>query len=141
MLERIEPNNGLINEIKGLRPIKRDSRVTKWGFYYWNFHYMEEEFDNIPRDKFIEAAGAEGMPLGIGGHGKPIYRNPVFENLKSIAGHPVDYSKTYCPEAERLFEKEAISIGHGTFLGGRDDMDKIIEVFQKIRNNTNELKQ
>lgn len=129
-----------MKEVKGLRPMNRDPRVTKWGFYYWNFHYIQEEFDDIPRDTFIKAAAAEGLATGAGAHGKPIYENPVFQDIKSIAGHTVDYSNTCCPVAERLFEKEALSIEHRIFLGDKEDMDKIIQVFKKIRENTNELK-
>jgi len=140
-----------LKDIDGLEPIERDPRVTRWGFYYWNFKFREEEFDGITRDKFIEAARAEGVPVGIGAHGEPIYRNPLFQSMNfgrtgcpvkcPLYGRPVDYSKVYCPEAERIYRSEALSISHAAFLGEREDMDLILEVFRKIRDNVDELRE
>jgi dTDP-4-amino-4,6-dideoxygalactose transaminase len=44
-----------LKEIDGVEPFERDPRVTRWSIYYWNFRYKQEEFDDIPRDKFLEA--------------------------------------------------------------------------------------
>ncbi len=129
-----------LREIKGLRPIKRDPRVTSWGFYYWNFHYIPEDFEGVSRDRFLEAAQAEGLPVGVGAHGAPIYNNPVFQNMKSIAGRRVDYSRTHCAQAERLFAREAVCISHTAFLGPRADMDKLLAGFRKIRRHAAALK-
>lgn len=129
-----------LKEIKGVDPIDRDERVTRWSFYYWNFKYNEEEFDGIPRDKFLSAVNAEGVPIGIGAHGAPIYKNPVFEKIKSpLSGKEVDYSKVYCPVAERVYEKVALSITHRIFLGDKEDMDLILEAIRKVRENTADL--
>lgn len=139
-----------LKEIEGIEPFVRDERVTRWSFYYWNFKYKEEEFDGIPRDRFIEALKAEGVPIGIGAHGEPIYRNPLFQNMNfgrtgcpikcPLYGKEIDYRKTFCPEAERIFQKEALSLSHAVFLGGRDDMDLILEAIRKVRTNTDELR-
>ncbi len=121
-----------LREIPGLAPINRDPRVTRWGFYYWNFKYHQDEFDGIHRNTFMKALQAEGVPIGVGAHGQPIYKNPVFrdENFKEV----------YCPDAERIFATEALSIGHRTFLGGQEDMDLILEAMRKVRANTAALK-
>jgi len=134
-------------EIDGIEPIRLDPRVTRWSFYYWNFRYDQHAFDGVPRDTFIQAANAEGVPVAIGAHGAPIYRNPVFESMGSERwgqwlpyGRPLDYTKVCCPEAERVFRDVALSISHRFFLGGPDDMDLILEAFGKIRANADELK-
>ena len=139
-----------LKEIDGIDPIDRDPRVTRWGFYYWNFKYRQEQFDGVPRDKFLEAAQAEGVPIGVGAHGDPIYQNPLFQAMNfgrtgcpvkcPLYGKPVDYAKVHCPEAERIYQTEALSIGHRHFLGGTEDMDLILEAFKKIRAHTDELK-
>ena len=51
----------------------------------------------------------------------------------------IDYSKVYCPNAERVYAEEVCSFSHAMFLGGVDDMDHILEAFQKLRGNTAEL--
>ncbi len=130
-----------LEEIDGVSAIDRDERVTRWGFYYWNFTYNEDEFDGVPRDKFLEALRAEGVPAGVGAHGAPIYQNPVFQHTDfSWLGRPVDFTKVHCPQAERVHAHAALSLTHRLFLGEREDMDLILEAIRKIRANTDGLK-
>jgi len=126
-----------LRKIPGLDPIDRDPRVTRWGFYYWNFHYRRDQFDDIPRDTFIQAAVAEGVPVGGGAHGRCIYKNPVFQTGDGVM--PA-YTDVICPVAERVSQEQALSITHRAFLGDTSDMDLILEAFRKIRANTAELK-
>ncbi|HXF61360.1 MAG TPA: DegT/DnrJ/EryC1/StrS family aminotransferase [Caldilineaceae bacterium] len=128
-----------LQEIEGVSPIERDARVTRWSFYYWNFMYDQEGFDGVPRDRFLEAVRAEGVPANIGAHGRPIYRNPIFETMDNIAGVPVDFREVECPTAEHLFANVALSLPHATFLGDQEDMDLILAAIRKVRANVGEL--
>lgn len=138
-------------DIEGVDAIARDPRVTRWGFYFWNLHYRQEQFDGIPRDLFLEAVRAEGVPISVGAHGQPIYQNPLFRNNNfgrtgcpvqcPLHGEPVDYTQTHCPEAERVFQTQALSIPHPTFLGDTTaDMDLLLDAIRKVRANTDELR-
>jgi len=118
--------------IDGVDAIDRDKRVTRWGFYYWNFLYNQEKFDGIPRDLFIRALSAEGVPIGVGAHGRPIYDNPVFENMK--------LKKPKCPTAEYVHHNVALSISHRYFLGPLSEMKLILKAMHKVRDNVDELK-
>lgn len=139
-----------LKEIDGLEPLARDPRVTRWGFYYWNFHFRPEAWDGVTRDQFLAAAQAEGVPVGVGAHGGPIYQNPLFRSMNfGRTGCPikcplhrgdVDYTQVSCPTAERVSQTQALSIGHAAFLGGTEDMDLILEAFRKVRANVGELK-
>ena len=40
--------------LAGVEPIRRDPRVTRWGFYYWNLHYRADALGYW--DVFIKAA-------------------------------------------------------------------------------------
>jgi dTDP-4-amino-4,6-dideoxygalactose transaminase len=140
-----------LNEIEGVDPIVLDDRVTRWNFYYWNLRYNQDAFDGMPRDTFLKAVQAEGVPMGVGAHGRPIYRNPLFESMNfgrtgcpvacPLYGKPVDFSQVYCPEAENAFANVALSIGHRFFLGEQEDMDLILEAIRKVRAHPDELKQ
>jgi dTDP-4-amino-4,6-dideoxygalactose transaminase len=140
-----------LNEIQGVDPIVLDKRVTRWNFYYWNLRYNQDAFDGVPRDTFLKAVQAEGVPMGVGAHGRPIYRNPLFESMSfgrtgcpiacPLYGKPVDFSQVYCPQAEHAFANVALSIGHRFFLGEQEDMDLILEAIRKVRAHTDELKQ
>ncbi len=139
-----------LKQIPGVDPIDRSPNVTRWGFYYWNFHYRKDAFEGLPRDKFLEAVRAEGAPIGVGAHGAPIYKNPLFQSMNfGRTGCPikcplhrgeVDYSSVSCPVAERVHAEQALSISHAVFLGGTADMDLILEAIQKVRDNVDELK-
>ena len=136
--------------IKGIDPIPRDDRVTRWCFYYWDFRYIPDEFDGVPRSRFLEGLEAEGVPCGVGAHGQPIYREGPFADMAffdqlgcarqdSLYEGEIDYSKVYCPNAERVYAEEVCSFPHALFLGGVDDMECILEAFTKLRENTDEL--
>ncbi|MDE0314126.1 MAG: DegT/DnrJ/EryC1/StrS family aminotransferase [Candidatus Poribacteria bacterium] len=135
--------------IEGIHPIPRDERVTRWCFYYWDFRFVSEEFGGISRGRFFEALGAEGVPCGVGAHGQPIYNEGPFSNpewfdqlglpREHLGDRAIDYSKVHCPEAERVYQEEVCSFGHAMFLGDTDDMQLILDAFQKIRTNVDEL--
>lgn len=140
-----------LKEIDGVDAIDRDERVTRWSFYYWDFIYTEDEFDGIPRDNFLEALRAEGVPCGVGAHGQPIYRDFPFSSMDffgqtgcpikcPLYGKEIDYSKFHCPDAERAYKKEACSFTHRMFLGEQEDMELILSAIRKIRENTDALR-
>jgi dTDP-4-amino-4,6-dideoxygalactose transaminase len=121
-----------MREIPGLAPLERDPRMTRWCFYYWNFKYKQDEFAGLPRNTFIRALSAEGVRVGVGAHGGPIYRNPVLQG-KGLA------RVCDCPEAQRIIDTEALSLAHSLFLGDRAEMDLILAAMRKIRENVGEL--
>ena len=135
--------------IDGIHPIPRDERVTRWCFYYWDFRFVSAEFGGISRGRFLEALGAEGVPCGVGAHGQPIYHEGPFSNpewfdqlglpREHLGDRAIDYSKVHCPEAERVYHEEVCSFGHAMFLGDTDEMQLILDAFQKIRTNVDEL--
>ena len=136
--------------INGIDPIPRDDRVTRWCFYYWDFRYIPDEFDGVPRNRFLEGLQAEGISCGVGAHGQPIYREGPFADMAffdqlgsarqgSLYEGEIDYSKVYCPNAEKVYEEEVCSFSHAMFLGDIDDMERILEAFHKLRENTDEL--
>ncbi len=117
--------------IHGVDPIDRDPRVTRWGFYYWNFFYNPDEFEGLSKAQFKAAVAAEGLPIGDGAHGQPIYNNPVFEQM--------DLGNPHCPVAEDLHANRSLSITHRAFLGGMEDMYLMLEAIRKVRENVGEL--
>ncbi len=138
-----------MESIDGLHPIPRDERVTRWCFYYWDFRFVSEEFDGISRGRFLEALGAEGVPCGVGAHGIPIYHEgpfaspEMFDQLglpqKYLGDNAIDYTDVHCPQADYVYNNEVCSFGHAMFLGDTDNMQLILDAFQKIRDNTDAL--
>ena len=123
-----------MEQIAGLRAINRDERLTQWGFYWWNFHFIPEAWEEVTRDQFVEAAQAEGLPIGSGIHIDPMYLNPIYTK-----GHAI-YRKHECPNCEYIWKNKALSLYDANFVGPREDMDLILATFRKIWDNRAELK-
>jgi hypothetical protein len=56
-----------------------------------------------------------------------------------LHGGEVDYSEVHCPEAERVAYEKGCRLDHRIFLGGRQDMNLILQAIRKLRENTGEL--
>jgi len=135
-------------EIEGVSALPRDPRITQHGYYFFIIKYDEEGFGGVPRDRFLAALGEEGIRCGAG-YGAPIYENPVFaENRFGRTGHPIscslygkdiDYSKVSCPVAERVCQKEQITL-YNNWLLDSGNVDKIVAAISKLRQNLDELR-
>ncbi len=137
-----------LERIGGIAALKRDPRITKRGYYFYFLRYDASKWDGIPRDKFMQALVAEGVPVSRA-HNNPVYGYPIFrENSFGRTGCPIscsfygkrmDYSGVSCPVAERVHDSEIIALGKD-FLLEKDNVDKILEAIHKIKENIGELK-
>ncbi len=122
-----------LEQIPGLRAMRRDARLSQWGFYYWTFKFLPEAWEGVTRNQFVEAAQAEGLAVGRGGHIDPMYLKSVYADGRA------QYRRHDCPNCEYAWKYEALSLPHAAFLGGREDMDLILAVFTKIWDNRQQL--
>ena len=65
-------------KIDGIRPQKRDPRVTRNGNYCYIFHYDPKVFNGLKTENFIEALNAEGVPTQASY--PPVRKLAVFQN-------------------------------------------------------------
>lgn len=127
--------SGELARIPGIRPMKRDERVTMHGNHIYMFRFDGEHFGGMERSAFIEAFSAEGIACYEGY--VPLYQNPLFRNADNFPGREVDYSGVHCPVAERVCATEAVWLEQRLLLGGREDMRDIVEAVAKIHRATN----
>ncbi len=139
-----------LEKIGGLSPLKVDDRVTRHSYHIYIIRYSPEYFNYVPRQKFVEALNAEGIP-SFYGYTAPLYANPMFTNMNfyphgcpvecSHYGKKIDYAlfKDSCPVAERASYSEAVWLEHRLFLGDTGDMDDIVSAVKKIKDNIDEL--
>lgn len=120
-------------EIAGIQPLNQS---LEQNYYSYFFKYDSTYFKDVPKQTFKEALRAEGIEhLGTSPTAQyPVYRSPYFYSPRR------DYSKVYCPEAEKAFDEEGMGfLGTGVLLGEKEDMDDIADAIIKVRENIDEL--
>lgn len=134
-----------LKEIPGIIPVKAASGATRAVYHLYPFRYQKEVFNNIPKEKFINALVAEGIPA-TGGYGKQ-NKDLIFEEAFNSKGY-----KRLFPEA-RLKKwrdennlpgndqvcDEVVTFYQSILLGSRSDMDDIVNAIAKVYENRNEL--
>jgi len=131
----------MFREIPGIIPARKYDGVTRNAYHIYMFRYDPEKFANLPRQKFLKALHAEGIPCS-GGYGRLNEASFIRDALNSRA-----YVKVYgkaavdewadrnrCPENDKLCE-EAVWFMQNMFLGPKSDMDEIAEAVRKIQAN------
>ena len=118
-----------LSEIPGIEPARRDEAITTHAYHLYMFKYDSSEFGNQPRERFLEALTAEGIPCSRGYH--PLYKNDMFSS--PIGG--IDYSQLFLPVTEKVCNEEAVWLKQSMLLADQKDMDDIVEAVAKIRDN------
>lgn len=112
--------------------------------YYAFAVKFDEEKIGVPRDLFVKALVAEGIPFGAG-YVKPLYLNPIYHENKPFIytcfGKEISYDKGICPVTERLYEKETMVTTVCRPPATKADMDDVVRAVRKILDNRNELKE
>lgn len=115
---------------------------NKHVYYIYAIKY-DEGITGIPRDLFVKALAAEGIPCGAG-YVKALYLNPIYHENKPFIfkyfGKDVNYDKGICPVTEQMHEKTLMMIAVCRPPAKRGDMDDIVEAMEKILGNRSILK-
>ena len=141
--------NAQLSLIPGVHALMEDDRVTRRSYHIYQVRYVAGECDGPPRDRFIAALNAEGVPCW-GGYEQPLYRHALFQRRGSgpehcplscpYYGRTMDYAAVNCPNAERIC-REAIWFGQRLLLGTQKDMGDIVRAFQKVHENRAQLEE
>ena len=128
--------------VPGLVPQAIDPRVTSMTYHVFLSRYRPEAFGGMPRQQFIDALNAEGIPC-MGGYNHPLYRNPMFVNKEFWNGafpctppyaRELDYTDFIerCPVSEALCQ-DSVWFAQNLFVGSRDDVEDILQAIVKIQ--------
>lgn len=114
---------------------------AKHVYYVYPIKYDEGE-TGIPRDLFVKALVAEGIPFGAG-YVRPLYLNPIYHENKPFIyehfGKEISYEKGICPVTEKLYEKELILTPVCRPPAKPNDVDDVVKAIGKILENKEEL--
>jgi perosamine synthetase len=135
-----------LKEIPGIIPYKLTDGATRSAYHLYPFRYKKEFFDELPREKFLKALSAEGIPCS-GGYGTQ-YHDGLMEEALSSRGYKRLFSeqrlKQYREELHNLpdneqLTREAVWFYQNMLLAERKDMDDIIHAVQKVYDNRKQL--
>jgi len=133
---------GRLSEIGGVKPLRQDKRITRRGYYYFVMRYDARYFNNMPRVDFLAAMAKESIAMGRG-YGKPIYKEPLFQegNFGNNScpvkcgnyGKVMDYKKVSCPNAERACAGEQLTLHHVHLGKGKKYIDSIADAIIRVK--------
>lgn len=124
--------SGLLEESDALAPLPLPSQQTRWSLFSRPFKYSPDKIGGLPKDIFIEALSAEGIPA-FDGHIDPVYRRPIFVDNR------INYVNAGCPVSERINQEEYVCIMQPFFLGPQEWMKKAVEVMRNIQTSAPKL--
>jgi perosamine synthetase len=128
---------GVLKEIPGILPARMYDGCTRNAYHLYMFRFNREAF-GLPRNKFLKALSAEGIPASSGY--TPLNKEAFIKETLASRCYQRAYSKELstsweernrCPENDRLCQ-EAVWLTQNMLLGPRSDMDQIVEAIRKI---------
>jgi len=135
----------LLKDTPGVYPARMYDGTTRNAYHLYMFRYDPEHFAGLPRDQFLKALQAEGIPCAAGY--TPLNKEPFIENTLNARAFQKIYSaqelqgyrdRNACPENDRLCA-EAVWFGQTMLLGGKSDMDQIAEAIRKVQQHAAEV--
>lgn len=138
--------NSLLNDLPGIRSMKRDERETHEAYFNFAFRYIKDEFKDLPVNKFREAL-AEELGITVDSSYEPLnnaslyvpHTKPARHKLNDEYWADINPSRFDLPVCTRIYEEEAVCLHHKAIMGNKNDMDMIIEAITKIYDHAEEL--
>jgi dTDP-4-amino-4,6-dideoxygalactose transaminase len=135
----------LLGEIPGITPAALEEGCTRSAWHLYMFRYDAGQFAGLPRERFLKALAAEGVPCSSG-YG-PLNKQPFLETVLQGRGYQRLFGaerlrrwreQNVCAANDRLCQ-EAVWFTQTMLLGGRTDMEQIAEAIRKIRAHAGEV--
>lgn len=122
-----------LRDAGGLRPLATGEGVTRHAHHIFIVRYQSEEFGGLPRDRFLRAMSAEGIPMSAGY--VPLHKFQALQNSRPEA----HYDRVHLPVTERACYEEACWLTQNVLLGSKKDLDDVVEAVLKVKSNAAEL--
>ncbi len=134
-----------LKDLPSIITYKLDKGANRSAYHLYPFRYKKEFFNNIPKNKFIEALWAEGIPASSG-YG-PQNKYELVEEAINSRGYKRLFGEdrlrryreeNHLPGNDQLCE-EAVVFYQSLLLGTTSDMDDIVRAIIKIYENRDSL--
>jgi len=131
--------NSLLSQIPCVEPMAHDERVTRNSYHLFVFKYKSEACKDLPRDIFLKALAAEGVPCSPGYIS--LYKQAMLQSdeMKRATGSKIEYAKLHLENTEKATAKEGVWFTQNLLLGEKEDIDDIANAIIKVYENVDEL--
>ena len=135
----------MLQEVPGIVPVRMPEGCTRNAYHLYMLRYQAEQFAGLPREKFMKALWAEGVPCS-GGY-EPLNQDPLlrnalgtrgFERLYGKGAHAKWEKRNECPVNDQIC-REAIWFTQTVLLAERSTMEEIAAAIRKIQANAKTL--
>ena len=135
----------MLHDIGGLTAVRMSEGCTRNAYHLFMMRYAPDQFAGLPREKFLKALSAEGIP-GSGGY-YPLNKEKFLEHAFGSKAFSAIYSKerlarwreaNQCPGNDQVCA-EAVWFTQNMLIGSRDDMDQIAAAVRKIKKHAPEI--
>lgn len=131
----------------GFRRQRRDDRITHPAAYEVVVLYDAEAFRGLPRDRFVAALEAEGIPadgdfyVPIQDRTQEIFplRASDYPQIRGRYGDALTADSVSTPVAAKAAYEQTVWLHHGLFLGSTADVDDIVEAMLRIHGEVDAL--
>jgi perosamine synthetase len=130
-----------LKKIPGIIPCKLANGGTKSAIHLYPFRYIKEKFNNVTKEKFLEALRAEGVPAGSGYSAQnkwdfieKVLNSKGYKRLYSEARLKQWRDENQLPGNDQLVN-EAVTFTQNIMLGSQADMDDIVNAITKVYEN------
>lgn len=122
--------HNILAEVDGLTPQRWDERADHHAHHLFIIRYDADAWQGVPRETFVKALRAEGVPLSVG-YTVPLYKQPPLAE---------PYARAFdCPVTERACRTEGTWMHQSALLAEPEAMDDIARAIFKVRENIHEL--
>ena len=123
-----------LTAIEGIRPLRRDPRVTTHAYHLYIVRYDAQAFGGLERDAFVQALNAEGIPCSAGypALGAAVAIRKELARLRPLLGRDDDPLDVRVPCADRA-SAEAVWLPQYLLLGSEEDLHDIVRAIHKIQ--------
>lgn len=129
----------LLEQIPGIIPQKRYPAVTQGAYYLFGLRYLPEAWNGLPREVFLRALRAEGIPyttmyfdrLNQQPFLEAALESRTFRRIFSAQRLRRYREANQCPNND-LLSSQGIWLPQTVLLGEKQDMEDIAEAFAKI---------
>jgi dTDP-4-amino-4,6-dideoxygalactose transaminase len=135
----------LHENVKGLKVLDIDPRVTRLHAYQTVMKYDPSQFKGVHRDMFLKALEAEGVSLdgdfytALHEHELMDAKSSEYPMLRERYGEGLHSVKGHFPVSEKAGYHEAVWMHYNHLSGTRRDLEDIVDAILKVQQNIDEL--